>query len=212
VWRRRHFCTLLCQWLCLRRNIRWEIYLWKLWIKPLTYSFTKINFVHLYVRHPWKLLVTDKAPSQFCPGFFKCVPKWNDEERGQFSCTSAWALVFCSFIYGIFPSSPFLTFRPVTNIHFIKMSLVILVLCICRFRLSIFLKVQQHMCGQESTNSGLQSAMATKLCMVTVYICGGLSMDCVSFDRPSAYKFEVTPRILENVCTPGYGYYYSTGL
>jgi len=68
------------------------------------------------------------------------------------------------------------------------------------------------MCGQESTNSGLQSAMATKLCMVTVYICGGLSMDCVSFDRPSAYKFEVTPRILENVCTPGYGYYYSTGL
>lgn len=30
------------------------------------------------------------------------------------------------------------------------------------------------MCGQQTTNPGLQSAMATKLCMVTVYICGAL--------------------------------------
>jgi len=39
----------------------------------------------------------------------------------------------------------------------------------------------------------------------------GFSMNCVSCDRPSAYKFEVTPSFfLENLCTPGYGYYFST--
>jgi len=40
----------------------------------------------------------------------------------------------------IFRSSPFLTFRRVTNIHFRKMSPVLLVLCICSFLSFNFLK------------------------------------------------------------------------